>query len=120
MPAQSIAQSLAQVRGQLDHACDRLVSPTAASLDACARDLESAVRQFTDFQPELRGHGGDAEALEQAWHVRRSFLRARKLMESAAAFHENWTRLRGTISGGYTATGDPGPVTHPRRICLQA
>jgi len=120
LPPDSIAQRLAQVRRQLDGACDRLTSPAAGALDDCSYDLESAMRQLAACQPELSAHAGDAEALEQAWHVRRSFLRASKLMESAAAFHENWTRLRGAISGGYTATGDPGPVVHQSRICLQA
>ena len=111
----SAALQLAQVRRQLDGACDRLISPTPEALDACAQDLESSIGQLSAFRP----HPGDAEALEQAWHVRRSFVRARKLMASAAAFHDNWTRLRGTISGGYTATGDPPPIVHQGRICLQ-
>jgi hypothetical protein len=112
----SIAQQLAQVRRQLDGACDRLTTPSPASLDACAHDLESAIGQLTACRPSP----ADAEALEQAWHVRRSFLRARKLMESSAAFHENWTRVRGTISGGYTATGEAASIVHQGRICLQA
>jgi hypothetical protein len=41
-------------------------------------------------------------------------------MESAATFHETWARVRGAMVGGYTPTGDPGPVTHQSRICLQA
>jgi hypothetical protein len=120
MPFDSIAQHLAQVRTQIDRACDRLASPSADALDECSHDLESAMRQLSDCQLQLSAHAGNAEALEQAWHVRRSFLRARKLMESAASFHENWTRMRGAMVGGYTPTGDPGPVIHQSRICLQA
>jgi|SRR5690242_5552784 hypothetical protein len=112
----SIAQQLAEVRRQLDGACDRLTAPSPASLDACAHDLESAIGQLSAFRP----NPGDAQALEQAWHVRRSFLRARKLMESAAEFHENWARVRGAISGGYTATGEAASIVHQGRICLQA
>jgi hypothetical protein len=120
MPYDSIAQHLAQVRTQLDRTCERLTSPTPDTLDACGLDLESAMRQLAACQPQFSAHAGDAEALEEAWHVRRSFLRARKLMESAATFHETWARVRGAMVGGYTPTGDPGPVTHQSRICLQA
>jgi hypothetical protein len=120
MPFDSIAGRLARVRSQLDRTCDRLLSPSPEALDQCSADLESAVRELADCQPQLSAHGSDADALEEAWHVRRNFLRARKLMESAAAFHENWLRARGAMIGGYTPSGDPGPVLHPSRICLQA
>ena len=78
------------------------------------------MRQLAACQPQLGASAGDALALEEAWQVRRSFLRVRQLMQSAATFHENWLRVRGAMSGGYTATGDAGSVVHPRRICLQA
>ena len=78
------------------------------------------MRQLAACQPQLVAQRGNAAALEEAWQVRRSFLRARKLMQSASVFHENWIRLRGAMSGGYTASGEPGTVTHASRICLQA
>jgi hypothetical protein len=120
MPFDSIAQHLAQVRAQLDRTCERLTRPSPEALDECSYDLQSAMRQLAACQPQLSQYAGNAEALEEAWHVRRSFLRARTLMESAASYHDNWTRLRGAMSGGYTPTGDPGPVYHQSRICLQA
>src|SRR5262245_33789275 len=120
MAFDSIAERLAQVRSQLDRTCDRLLSPSPEVLDQCSLDLDSAMRQLAACQPHLSSHAGDADALAEAWHVRRSFLRARNLMESAATFHENWLRVRGAISAGYTPSGDPGPVLHQGRICLQA
>jgi hypothetical protein len=120
MAFDSIAERLAQVRSQLDRTCDRLTSPTPEALDRCSLDLESAIRELAARQPQLSAHAGDADALAEAWHVRRSFLRARKLMESATTFHENWLRMRGAMSGGYTPSGDPGPVLHQSRICFQA
>src|ERR1700720_4144258 len=103
MPTGTMAEHLAQVRSQLDRTCERLISPSPESLDACSEDLESAVRQLAAWQPQLSAQAGDPMALEEAWHVRRSFVRARKLMQTAAAFHDNWVRLRGAMSGGYTA-----------------
>jgi hypothetical protein len=120
MAPDSISQHLAEIRSQLDRTCERLNSPSPEALDKCSHDLESAVLQLAACQSEFSAHAGDAESLEEAWRIRRSFLRARKLMESAARFHENWLRMRGAIIGGYTPTGDPGPVLHQGRICLQA
>jgi hypothetical protein len=120
MALDSITQHLAQVRLQLDRTCERLTSPSPEALDQCSQDLVSAMEQLAVCRPQLGAHAGDAEALAEAWHVRRSFLRARKLMESAASFHENWLRVRGAMIGGYTPSGDPSPVLHQSRICLQA
>ena len=120
MASESIAEHLARVRVELDRACERLTTPSPVVLDECSRDFESAMRQLAACQPRMSAHAGDAEALAEAWQVRRSFQRAQKLMESASAFHENWTRLRGSISGGYTACGEAPPVVHQGRICLQA
>lgn len=120
MASDSITRQLAEVRSRLDRACERLTSPSPEAMDQCSYDLESAMRQLAACQPQLSAHAGDAEALAEAWHVRRSFQRARRLMDSASVFHDNWMRLRGVMSGGYTPTGDPGPVVHQSRICLQA
>jgi hypothetical protein len=120
MSPDSITQHLCRVQSQLDRACERLTSPSPDALDQCSHDLESAMQQLAACQPQMSAHTGDAEAFAAAWRVRHSFQRARRLMDSAAEFHESWTRLRGAISGGYTPTGDPGPVLHPSRICLQA
>ena len=120
MPGEPIVEDLAGVRAQLDGACDRLVMASANTLDACAEDLGYAVRQLADWQPRLRAHAGNAAALEEAWRVRRTFLRAQSLLQSAADFHNNWTRVRGAMSGGYTPTGEPVPVRHTGRVFLQA
>jgi hypothetical protein len=120
MQAEVILQHLATVRGQLDRVCERLTSPTPEALDGCSGELESAVRQLAEWQPHLGAQAGNPAALEEAWRVRQSFLRARSLMRGAATFHGNWMRIRGSMSAGYTAQGEPGPLGHASRVCLQA
>ena len=56
----------------------------------------------------------------EAWRVRRSFTRAAKLLEGAASFHGQWMAIRGTLTGGYTNRGEPAPVRHAGRICIEA
>ena len=120
MPPAAIVEQLAAVRVTLDQACERLTSPSAEALDRCSGDLESAARQLSEWQPLLGAQTGNAAALEEAWRVRNSYLRARRLIQGAAAFHANWMRLRGAMSGGYTPTGEPVPALQGSRICLQA
>jgi hypothetical protein len=116
----AIVDQLASVRGKLERTCAQLTSPSAEMLDLCAGELQSAIRQLAECQPQMGTQAGNPRVLEEAWRVRRTFLHVRRLIQSAAAFHANWVRLRGTISGGYTSTGEPVPVIHQGRVCLQA
>ena len=117
MPAEPIADPLAGVRARLEHVCERLTSPTAETLDACAGDLESAARRLSEYRLRL---SGGASMLDEARRIRRAFLRARKLLDAAAAFHTNWMRVRGALTAGYTAAGEPGAVVHASRISIDA
>jgi hypothetical protein len=120
MSAAAVMEQFAATRGQLDSACALLLSPTPDALDRCSALLESATRQMEDCQARIGEAQGDAAAIEEAWRVRRSFERAGKLMENAARFHDNWMQLRGSITGGYTNRGEPAPVRHAGRICVEA
>ena len=113
-------EQFAGVRTQLDRACERLLTPSPEALDQCSVELESAVRQLADWQPRLAALAGNAVALEEAWEVRRCFERARRLLHGAESFHSNWMRVRGSMSSGYTPTGEPGPGLQGSRIFLQA
>jgi hypothetical protein len=111
------AESLVDVRVRLERACERLTSPTAEELDACTGDLESAAHQLTECQPRLTP---STPLLEEARNVRRAFVRAQRLMDAAAAFHTNWMRVRGALTSGYTAAGEPGAMLHSTRIRIDA
>ncbi len=113
-------EQLAATRSQLDAACELLLSPTTDAVDRCSSLLESAGRRMMEFRTGMAAAQGDPAAIEEAWRVRRSFLRAGKLLEHAARFHENWTAIRGAMTGGYTHRGEPAPIRHPGRVCLEA
>ena len=115
-----MVEQFATVRSQLDRACDRMLTPSPEALDRSSEDLQSAVRQLAEMQPEIPALACNAVALEEAWRVRRSFERARKLLNGAESFHASWMRIRGAMSSGYTPSGEPGPVLQGNRIFLQA
>ncbi|HXK07726.1 MAG TPA: hypothetical protein VMS37_35360 [Verrucomicrobiae bacterium] len=120
MAAAGSTEDFASVRAQLECACRHLTLASPVALDQASEALNSAARQLAELQSRLPEQAGNPAALEEAWRVRRAFLRTRTLLYSAAAFHGNWTRVRGAMSGGYTRTGEPGPVLHASRLCLQA
>jgi len=57
-------------------------------------------------------------ALEEAWRLRRSFVRTARLLQGASEFHLNWSQLRGAMTGGYRETGESAPVMYGHRISL--
>jgi hypothetical protein len=118
--AAAVIEQLAATRVQLEGACDLLVVPTAGALDRSAEMLASAGRKMSELAPGLAAARGDAQAMEEAWKVRRTLQRAGKLLDNAARFHENWTAIRGAMTGGYTPSGEPAPVRHPGRVFLVA
>ena len=118
--AAAVIEQLAATRVQLESACELLLSPSAEAVDRCSVLLETAGRRMAEFRSGLSVAQGDPDAIEEAWRVRRTFLRAGKLLESAARFHDNWVAIRGAMTGGYTNRGEPAPLRHAGRVCLEA
>jgi len=118
--AAAVIEQLAATRAQLDAACELLLSPTMDAVDRCSILFESAQGRMREFRSEMTVAQGDPAAIEEAWRVRRSFLRAGKLLQNAAQFHENWAAIRGAMTGGYTDRGEPAPIRYPGRVCLEA
>lgn len=119
MHSTAISEQLQTTRSHLDRVCAMLTAPSPEALDQCSVLLEDAGRQLTDWQPALRQSAGEVPALEEARRLRTSLLLAGRLLEGAFSFHNNWLRLRGAISGGYTGHGEPSPVNHGSRISLR-
>ena len=119
-PEATVLEELAATREQCRAASELLICPTPEAVDRCSVLLESAGAHMAALREDLHLARGDAQALEAAWQVRRSFQRAARLFENAARFHQNWLSIRGTITGGYTSSGEPAPIRHPGRLCVEA
>jgi len=119
MHTAAFVEQLMSARQQLDLASDLLTKPSPEALDRCSSLLEATGRQLAECQPTFAQQAGNAVALEEAWRLRRSFVRTSRLLQSAGDFHRNWLQLRGAITGGYTETGEPAALMHVNRISLQ-
>jgi hypothetical protein len=115
----ALVEQLKSARQQLDFASNLLAKPSPAALDSCSSVLEAAGRRLAEWQPAFSQQAGDAAALEEAWRLRRSFVRTSRLLQGVGDFHRNWLQLRGAITGGYTETGESAAITHANRISLQ-
>ncbi len=120
MPTAALVEQLMSARRQLDCACDLLAKPSPAAMDSCSSVLEAAGRQLAEWQPVFAQQAGSAAALEEAWRLRRSFVRTARLLQGVSDFHLNWLQLRGAMTGGYTETGDSAPLMHRHSIFIEA
>lgn len=119
MPTAALVEQLMSARQQLDFAGGLLLRPSPEALERCASVLEAAGNQLTEWQPSISRQAGNAEALEEAWRLRRSFIHTARLLHNAGDFHRNWLQRRGAMTGGYTGTGESAPILHSSRISLQ-
>ncbi len=118
MPGASVVEQLAEARIELDRAGELLTAPSPEALNRCCSVLEATGRRLAEWQPRLAEQAGNADALAEAWRLRRSFQRTERLLQNAGDFHNNWVRLRGAMTGGYTSAGAAAPVLHGPRISL--
>ncbi len=118
MRTAALVEQLMSARQQLDFASNLLAKPSPEALESCSSVLEAAGRQLAEWQPTFSQQAGNAAALEEAWRLRRSFVRTARLLQGVGDFHLNWLQLRGAMTGGYTETGESAPLMHGNRISL--
>jgi hypothetical protein len=113
MTAAPCAERLAAARGEVKRACDLLIAPTPDALNSCQEALERAVSALMELRAQCREVPAGAGAL------RAEILGARRLLQNLAGFYRGWERILGTMSAGYTAGGDPAPVSRIGRLCCR-
>jgi hypothetical protein len=114
MPAPS--GRLAAARAEVGRACDLLIAATPEALDHCRDKLERAVSELAGFRSQCRELPASPEDWSMACALRTEVLRASRLIQNLAGFYHGWERILGTMSGGYTANGDPAPVARIGRL----
>jgi len=118
--ALGVTEQLAAARKELERVCDLLLAPSPEALDQCASLLQSAVAQVTASKaaiatPAPRQPGATAEGRRLHAAVRR----ARRLLEAANEYHQNWARRIGILSAGYDGRGEPAAVERGRRLIIR-
>ena len=115
---EQLVEQLISARQQLDSASELLVKPSPEALETCSAVLEATGHRLEECRPAFSRQAGNSTALEEAWRLRHSFLRAARLLKGAADFHLNWQRVRGAMTGGYTGTGESAPLLHRSHVSV--
>ena len=121
MPDADDGKTLAEVRAEVQRACDLLRCPTPAAVDRCSTALVSAISRLVEWRKRFQegDRASNRLALEEARRLRVSVHRAARLLESAAAYHAGWRKALGSLCAGYTASGAPADAAPPGRLCLR-
>lgn len=116
----TLTEQLAEAREKLDCACNLLLTPSPEALDQCAPLLEAAVIKVTACQKAISGQQQtEPAASAEGRQLQAAVRRARRLLESAAEYHQNWIRRIGAMSAGYDGRGEPAAVDRGRRLMLR-
>ena len=110
------AEQLVKARSEVVRACDLLIAPTPEALQSSQEALRSAVSALTGLGPGTLETPVEPDTIAAARGLRADVLRAGRLWQNLASFYRGWERVLGTMSGGYTASGQPAPVSRSGRL----
>jgi hypothetical protein len=114
-------RALADIRAEVQQACDLLRAPSPAAVDRCAVAIGSAISRLREWRTQFQGHDKAANppALEEALRLKATARRAGRLLRNAAEYHARWRQAVGAICAGYTASGAPAAAPQTGRLCLR-
>jgi hypothetical protein len=119
MPAAPGEERLVAAHAEVKRASELLVDASPEALEGCHGALDRAVSELAGFRSQCAAPGGNAGARSMVLGLRTEVLRAARLIENLAAFYRGWERILGTMSAGYTASGDAAPVARQGRFHCQ-
>ena len=100
----------------MQRACDLLIAPTPEAMDSCQNALQRALSELTEFRSRIKEISAGEATQRLACGLRTEVLRAARLLQNLAGFYRGWERILGTMTAGYTASGEPAPVTRLGRL----
>jgi hypothetical protein len=114
-------KTLAEVRAEVQRACDLLCAPSPAAVDHCTVVIGSAISLLGEWRRRFQGHDRTANrvTLEEALRLKATVRRVGRLLEAAAAYHAGWRHALGSLCAGYTASGAAAAAGRPARLCLR-
>ncbi len=119
MPSAAAAELLVTAQSEVKRASDLLIAPTPEALNGCQNALQSAISQLNEYRAQHSENQPDSGAALLIKGLRTEVVRAGRLLQNLARFHQGWDRVLGSISGGYLAGGSPAPVARTGRICCR-
>ena len=100
----------------MKRACDLLIAPTPEAMDSCQNALQQALSELVEFRSKIQETSASEATRRLARGLRSEVLRAARLLQNLAGFYRGWERILGAMTAGYTASGEPAPVTRLGRL----
>jgi hypothetical protein len=117
-----LAGRLREAREEVGRACHILVAPTPAALEGTEQALGKAAALLAcarDAAPREGPGPPDGEIRRETAAVLEAVRMAGRLLEGARAYHARWMEITGSLTAGYTATGEAAAPPRPGRLCLR-
>jgi hypothetical protein len=114
--SESAAERLEAARSEMQRACDLLIAPTPEAMDSCQNALQAALSELVEFRSKIREISAGEATQRLAHGLRSEVQRAARLLQNLAGFYRGWERILGAMTAGYTASGEPAPVTRLGRL----
>jgi hypothetical protein len=114
--SESATERLAAAHSEMRRACDLLIAPTPEAMDSCQNALQRALSELVEFRSKIKEISAGEATQRLARGLRGEVLRAARLLQNLAGFYRGWERILGAMTAGYTASGDPAPVTRLGRL----
>ena len=99
-----------------------LISVRFEAIDGCEGELESAVQLLETVTRNLMSSGGSERSglWDIACRIQREVSGVTRLLHQATEFHQGLMALSESRLAGYTASGDPAPVSqHHSRVVVK-
>src|SRR5580693_8238230 len=113
---ESVAERLEAAHSEMKRACDLLIAPTPEAIDSCQNSLQRALSELVEFRSKIKQISAGEATQRLARGLRAEVLRAARLLQNLARFYRGWERILGAMTAGYTASGEPAPVTRLGRL----
>lgn len=122
MNRQENEQWLESVHEAVQQASRLLTSAKPEALDRSAELLEQARRRLQTAADCFHLPNPPARAAMRAEleELHRGLHRLGLLLEHADGFYAGWVQFRNSLTGGYTAQGEPAPPEPGRRLSIEA
>jgi hypothetical protein len=117
LPGEAVDR-LAAAETTASQAAALLISPLGSSLEQAVALLEKATEDLSALPEALAASAGSRVARESAKRLRLEVRRAGGLLESAQRFFNGWSCQLGSMTGGYTAGGEPAAIRRPGHLSV--
>lgn len=106
-------------RSHIERLRRALLSPSPEKIAQCQPGLAEAAACLTLLQQNLGVEPADPELGRELKALKNDLNAVRRLIEHGAEFYRGWAKLLGSVTAGYTPTGDAAPISAAGTVSIR-